>query len=196
MRVIDAAKMAVAGLAITVGTTGCGTASPTDPGGLAAEMSAVRDATWAFHDVNQALAAGYAPPAGGHCEQSPAGAMGVHSANQALLGTQALDPTQPEVLLYLPTGGGKHALVGVEYVQPVLLRNTATGAVAPWFAHEPWPSTFVQITQTPSMFGETFQGPMPGHQPGMPWHYDLHVWAWEPNPAGTFAQMNPRLRCE
>ena len=193
MRVIDAARMAVAGLGITLGAAGCDSASPTEPGGIAAELSAVRDATWSFHDINQAVAAGYGTPAGGHCESSPAGAMGVHSANPALVGSQALDPTQPEVLLYLPTGGGKYAMVGVEYLQPVLLRNPATGAVAPWFAAEPWPSTFVQVTVTPSLFGQTFQGPMPGHLPGMPWDYDLHLWAWSDNPSGRFAQWNPSL---
>ncbi|MBA3950016.1 MAG: hypothetical protein H0X44_08755 [Acidobacteria bacterium] len=194
MRALSASRIVVAGMAIVL-TTGCGSASPTAPGSVAAEISAVRDATWAFHDINQAVAAGYASPAGGHCDQSPAGAMGVHAANQALIGSQTLDPTQPEVLLYLPTGGGKYALVGVEYLQPVLLRNPATGAVAPWFAPEPWPSTFVPITPAPTLFGQTFQGPMPGHVPGMPWHYDLHVWAWSENPSGRFTQWNPSLSC-
>jgi hypothetical protein len=182
-------------MAIALAALGCDKASPTEAGSAAVELRAVRDATWAFHDVSQAVAAGYVNPASGICDQSPAGVMGVHSPNQALIGSQTLDPAQPEVLLYLPTGGGKHALVGVEYLQPVLLRNPATGAVAPWFAPEPWPSTFVQITAKPSLFGETFQGPMPGHVPGMPWHYDLHVWAWSDNPNGRFAQWNPSLSC-
>lgn len=195
MRVIDVTRIALAGIVITVGAVGCDSASPTEPGAAATEMSAVRDATWAFHDINQAVSSGYATPAGGHCDESPAGAMGVHSANQVLVGNQALDPAKPEVLLYLPTGGGKYAMVGVEYVQPVLLRNPATGAVAPWFAPEPWPSTFVQVTPAPSLFGQAFQGPMPGHVAGMPWHYDLHVWAWSENPAGRFAQWNPSLSC-
>jgi len=195
MQGIDTARMAVAGLAIALGAAACDSASPTAPGGVAAELAAVRDATRGFHDIGQAVAAGYGTPVGGHCDESPAGAMGVHSANQALMGTQEIDARRPEVLLYLATGGGKYALVGVEYVQPILLRNTATGAVAPWFAPEPWPSTFVQVTAKPSLFGETFQGPMPGHVPGMPWHYDLHVWAWYDNPTGLFAQWNPSLRC-
>jgi hypothetical protein len=36
---------------------------------------------------------------------------------------------------------------------------------------------------------------MPGHQPGMPIHYDLHVWLWMDNPSGMFAPWNPRVRC-
>jgi hypothetical protein len=48
----------------------------------------------------------------------------------------------------------------------------------------------------PVLFGSVaFNGPMAGHSPGMPWHYDQHVWVWSDNPAGTFAQFNPRLSC-
>lgn len=194
MRAIQITKWALTSVAIAL-VAGCDGASPTEPGGVEAELAAVRDATWDFHDTAKAVAAGYGNPVGGHCDQTPAGAMGVHSANMALIGSQTIDPAQPEVLLYLPTGGGKHALVGVEYLQTVLLRNPATGAVAPWFAPEPWPSTFVQVTPAPSLFGQAFQGPMPGHVPGQPWHYDLHVWAWSDNPSGRFAQWNPALSC-
>ena len=41
----------------------------------------------------------------------------------------------------------------------------------------------------------TFDGPMPGHNPSMPWHFDLHAWLWAENPAGTFAMFNPTLSC-
>ena len=161
----------------------------------AADVAAVREATAAFHDVDQAIAAGYLTPVGGHCDESPAGAMGVHSANPALLQSAALVPTQPEVLLYLPSGAGTYRLVGVEYVQTLLLRNTQTGQVAPWFSPDPWPAHYVVVNSTPSLFGQIFQGPMAGHVPGMPWHYDLHVWTWAPNPNGTFAQWNAALTC-
>jgi len=36
---------------------------------------------------------------------------------------------------------------------------------------------------------------MLGHSEGMPIHYDLHVWAWQANPAGTFAEWNPNVHC-
>ena len=140
----------------------------------------MRQATAAFHDVDQAIAAGYASPVGGHCEETAAGAMGVHSVNAALMQTPALIPEQPEVLLYLPSGSGNYRLVGVEYVQTLLLRNTQTGQVAPWFSPGPWPAGYVIVNPTPSLFGQSFQGPMAGHVPGMPWHYDLHVWRGHP----------------
>ena len=34
---------------------------------------------------------------------------------------------------------GEGKMVGVEYVQFVLLRNTQTGQVGPWFSADPWP---------------------------------------------------------
>ena len=197
-------------LAVALLAAACGELqSPTSPGQSAsapeqsaqasdadgAAVAAVRHATAAFHDIDTAIAAGYLTPSGGHCDESPAGAMGVHSANPALLQSPALVPTEPEVLLYLPAGNGIYRLVGVEYVQTLLLRNSETGQVAPWFQQDPWPAQYVVVNSTPSLFGQNFQGPMPGHVPGMPWHYDLHVWTWAPNPNGMFAQWNPALQC-
>jgi hypothetical protein len=197
-------------LAITWVTAGCGEAeSPANPSpavlasdqsvqgpGGAPALAAVRRATAAFHDVDTAIAAGYLSPVGGHCEEIAAGAMGIHSTNPALLQNQALVAEQPEVLLYLPSGDGTYRLVGVEYLQTLLLRNTQTGQVGPWFSPNPWPAHYAIVNSTPSMFGQTFQGPMPGHVPGMPWHYDLHVWIWRPNPSGMFAQWNPSISCQ
>lgn len=47
----------------------------------------------------------------------------------------------------------------------------------------------------PTLFGRAFDGPMLGHGPGMPVHYDQHVWLWKHNPNGMFAQWNPTLSC-
>ena len=165
-----------------------------DPG-LGPELAAVRRATAPFHDVERAIAAGYADPRGGHCDASAAGTMGIHSPNQRLIQSQGLDPEQPEVLLYLPKVEGGVRLIGVEYLQPVLLRNPDTGVVAPWMSQSPWPPNYIVVTPAPQLFGQTFQGPMPGHVPGMPWHWDLHVWVWANNPSGMFAQWNPALSC-
>ena len=41
--------------------------------------------------------------------------------------------------------------------------------------------------KTQHHFGRGFDGPMEGHEPGMPVHYDLHAWVWKRNPGGTFA---------
>lgn len=47
----------------------------------------------------------------------------------------------------------------------------------------------------PALFGVPFDGPMPGHEEGMPEHYDLHAWAWRANPNGVFAPFNPNVGC-
>lgn len=160
-----------------------------------ATFAAVKQATAAFHDVTKAVAAGYLAPEAGACVASPAGGMGVHAVNPALTGDQVIDPLRPEVLLYEPKHGGGFRLVGVEYFMAVLVRNTVTGQVSPWFAETPWPAEYEVVTPRPSAFGQAFDGPMPGHEPGMPWHYDLHVWTWAPNPSGDFAMFNPRVEC-
>ncbi|HXH07226.1 MAG TPA: hypothetical protein VNI83_11615 [Vicinamibacterales bacterium] len=175
---------------------GVGTMAAAGDPGLAQDLAAVRAATAAFHDVDQAVAAGYLAPNPAQCVASPAGAMGVHSVNPALIQELPVIAERPEVLLYEPRPEGGFRLVGVEYFQVVLLRNRATGAVAPWFSQEPWdPALYTIVNPAPQLFGQTFQGPMAGHEPGMPWHYDLHAWIWAPNPSGTFAEWNPRVRC-
>lgn len=166
-------------------------AKPTQPT-LGAQLAAVRAATAKYHDVDAAIAAGYLPPTG-VCVESPAGAMGIHSANPPLTLDQSVDPLQPEVLLYLPKPGGGVRLVGVEYLMTVLVSNG--GTPQPWFSPDPWGAEYSVVTPTPALFGQTFQGPMPGHDPGMPWHFDLHVWIWRPNPSGMFFPWNPAISC-
>lgn len=126
--------------------------------------------------MDKAIADGYAAPNAAECVEVPGvGAMGIHSVNLSLAMDQAVDPTKPELLLYAPKNGGGFKLVGIEWFLPVDGPNTAT--------------------PRPALFGQGFDGPMAGHEPGQPWHYDLHVWAWEPNPNGTFAQFNPNVSC-
>lgn len=125
---------------------------------------------------------------------SPFGTMGFHAVNPGLGTDQQVNATEPEVLLYIQSGQG-YRLTGVEYVKTVLLRDPS-GNVAPWFASTPWPSNYVVVSSTPQLFGQTFQGPMPGHNPSMPWHWDLHAWIWTDNPNGIFAQWNPSLSCQ
>ena len=68
-------------------------------------------------------------------------------------------------------------LVGVEYWRADADRDLATSG------------------DKPSLFGQPFDGPMPGNNPTMPVHYDLHVWIFENDPSGMFAQFNPNLAC-
>lgn len=116
------------------------------------------------------------------------GAMGYHYPNFVLMGDTELDVRTPEILLYAAQPNGKRRLIGLEYFVPVFSNG------APWMGSETQPPPVVD-NPPPVLFGQTFQGPMGPHAPGMPWHYDLHVWLWSPNPSGTFAMFNPALAC-
>lgn len=161
------AAAAIASVAVAVTNAG---ASPPD------ELQAVKAATARYHSFEQAEQAGYTVE-GEPCIASPLGTMGVHAVNPALIADPAIDPLRPEVLLYLPDADGKLRLVGVEY-----LKADADGSLA-------------TDDDRPSVLGQAFDGPMPGHNPTMPVHYDLHVWLWEANPAGLFAMFNPSIAC-
>jgi len=103
--------------------------------------------------------------------------MGIHAINPALIADPAIDPLEPEILLYVPKANGKLELVGVEYFKVDADQNLGTS------------------DDRPSLFGRAFEGPMPGHGPTMPVHYDMHVWVAEANPSGVFALFNPALAC-
>jgi hypothetical protein len=160
------------------------------PVAAAASWQSVQALTARYHSQQQAAAAGYSM-AGEPCVQSPAGAMGIHAVNRTLAGDLNIDPLVPEILLYLPNDDGRLELVGVEYFE-VALANSDAGPV-PWFGGAPPAAGW--FNPAPSVLGQTFDGPMPGHNPVMPWHYDLHAWLWADNPAGQFAMFNPTLAC-
>lgn len=183
------------GATATAALTSIHAAAPHATSPVGPELAAVRQATARFHDISAAYAAGYTTE-NEPCVASPDGVMGIHAPNFALIGEQAYDPIQPELLLYVPTPEGGHRLVGVEYFVLTMLRNPATNEIAPWLSQEPWPASYEVVTPTPTLFGQTFDGPMPGHTPTMPWHWDLHVWVWAHNPSGMFAEWNPSLQCE
>jgi hypothetical protein len=134
-------------------------------------------ATWQFRDVDAALAAGYVPVS--ECTELPGvGGMGIHYLNRALAGDTVVDPKRPEVLVYQEGRDGELRLGAVEYFVADADQDLATDE------------------DRPSLFGRyAFDGPMEGHEPGMPVHYDLHVWLYKHNPAGQLAAWNPRVSC-
>lgn len=168
-RTIALTALAGTAAALLAGTASAGGATPAarDDDGL----SSIRNATSRFQDVQVARDSGYLQVSG--CEKSGAGVMGIHFLNPQLAGDGKVVASQPEVLLYVPTEDGL-TLVGVEY----FVAEQAAGG------------------KRPSVLGRPFDGPMPGHNPQMPSHYDLHVWAWADNPAGATAVWNPALSCE
>jgi hypothetical protein len=157
------------------------------------DLAQVRGATAKYHDVNAALADGYEPAS--DCIEVPGlGGMGIHYVNWDLaFGTPfSVDLVAPEILLYVPTNAGPR-LVGVEYVTaaPVL---TPGGDIIPWFDEDPPPPGF-DFLPGPDLFGGPLNGPIPAHEHGEPWHYELHVWLWQGNPNGIFVDFNPNVGC-
>ena len=151
--------------------------------GLSPELEQARAALDKYRDPVLAVHDGYFStigcieyPEGGRegTMQYAPGGMGIHFLNMQLVGP-TLDPAKPQVLIYEPDGDNLR-LVAAEWFMPL----QAAGKTRP------------------TIFGKELEGPMEGHHPLMPTgmhHYDLHVWLWKTNPAGTFAATNPALKC-
>ncbi len=149
--------------------------TPASATGSGGSLQDAKAATARFHSTVQAEQAGYVM--GSPCTSSPLGGMGFHYENPQLMADPAIDPANPEILLYAQGPSGRLELVGIEYWKADADQNVTTTA------------------DRPSLFGQPFNGPMPGHHPGMPVHYDLHVWLWQDNPMGMFALFNPTVTC-
>lgn len=149
------------------------------------ELVRLRKLTRKYRDVSVALAEGFVPAGG--CVESPEGAMGYHYIHFGRL-LAPVDPYAPAGLVYAPAGkSGNLKLAAVEYFVSIFQDGAPYTAETP-----PLPSS---IPPTPSVFGMAFDGPMPGHEPGMPWHFDKHIWIWRPNPLGIGYMWNPNVRC-
>jgi hypothetical protein len=168
-------KLGALALGITFTTVTVVGIAAADPQPVDPLLKDVRAATSRYHAPEQAEKDGYVRDS--PCESSPDGAMGFHYVNYALVGDPAIDPLHPEVLLYAPRANGSVELVGVEYFKVDDDGLLSTDADRPSFGSEP------------------LNGPMPGHTPQMPVHYDLHVWIYQDNPSGTFAPWNPAVHC-
>jgi hypothetical protein len=169
------------------------------PGGITdkdalKDLAAARQATVKYHDVSVAEADGYVSTV--ECVEVPGlGGMGIHYVNFGLM-DPVVDLTTPEVLLYAPTEAGVR-LVGVEYFAVALYdADPGVGVIpAPWIGDDPGaPPPGDWVTTAPTLFGQTMEL-MAGHESDMPWHYDLHVWLWQGNPDGMFADFNPNVSC-
>jgi hypothetical protein len=137
-------------------------------------LTAARAISDRYHDESAAIADGFT--ATDHCVEAPGlGGMGYHYVNFARLDTR-LEPGRPEVVLYKDGTRGR-VLTGIEYIVVDRDQDLRTD------------------DDRPVLWGHAFDGPMPGHEPGMPVHYDLHVWAWHDNPSSAFSTWNPAISC-
>ena len=151
-------------------------------------LAQIRATTAQYHDIEVALAAGYA--LGSPCESRAEGAMGMHYPNRTLMGTRGvrgtpplvwgddaiIDPLRPEVLLYEPQPDGSRRLIAVEY----LVFASAWDAVN---------------SEPPTLAGIPFDYKAGVEAHGFEPHYELHVWLWRQNPLGTFNPWNPKVTC-
>lgn len=174
LRLILLALAAAAAAVLLAPTAGA------DHSELDRQLQRVKAATARFNSVQAALKAGYLPP-GGTLNPPPAtcvvgppgsGAMGYHFENPTLMEDNVINLRKPEVLVYERKRNGQFRLVAVEYYIEA-----------------------DQVAAAPTLFGQTFKGPMDPHHPGQESHYDLHAWIWKGNPLGTFSDFNPRVHC-
>src|SRR5262245_2199373 len=131
------------------------------------DVMAVRAATESFKVLDNAVAAGYEGQVSQCFENPPQGGMGFHHKNSALRDAR-LEIDKPEILLYAHMPDGQYKLTGVEYIVPV----------SAWSGSEP-PTILGQPLRRADTLGV--------------WY--LHVWIWELNPSGLFADWNPRVKC-
>lgn len=126
----------------------------------------VRTANDRFKDVSIAVKEGYSPIP---CASGlSGGAMGVHYVNVTYLKDGIIDIAKPEAVMYEPKADGSVELIAVEYI-------AFKGPAA--------------------LEGHLFNFMNAPNRYGLDPFYELHVWAWRENPAGTFADMNPNVSC-
>jgi hypothetical protein len=145
------------------------------------DLQPIRVATAKYHNIATALANGYVPFVdinGVSCIAEPGmGGMGVHFVNPALIQDPAIDPRQPEALVYAPGPDGTLRLAALEYlVDKVAWRSTRS--TLPFL----FPGHPFDETDAPNRYG-------------LAAFYSQHVWAWKRNPAGPLAMWNPNVHC-
>jgi hypothetical protein len=138
-----------------------------------------------FWDVNFAKRQGWveATP----CVSGPnEGAMGVHFLKPPPtkddidpVADGVLDGATPEALIYEPVGNGWLRLVGVEFIQ----------LADDWKKRHPQGGVPTVEGHLMNLVGEP-------NRYGLPAFYELHVWAFERNPNGSFADWNTSVKCD
>jgi hypothetical protein len=137
-------------------------------------LNDVRRATNRYHRVSKVIKDGFVPFSINEgeeitCFDSPtAGGMGVHYVKGI---DGVVDARHPEAMVYQLSKSGKKKLVAVEYIVPQEFVEDADG----------------NVVSLPRLFGHDF------HKHSFLPVYILHAWIWKWNPAGTFADFNPRV---
>lgn len=135
----------------------------------APDLDQVRNEIIPLQTTAGAEAAGYQNMDVESCISSPEGAMGYHYVNFNLLDLE-LDPSSPEILVFVPGDKGELRLGAVEYAVPIDLWDE--GSVVP-----------------PRILGQPLHA---NEELGL---YVLHAWIYVENPSGVFADWNPEVSC-
>ena len=148
--------------------------------GISPLIDKVRAATAQYLDINVALNEPEPWVRGTPCVSGPnSGAMGVHYIKPSRVFDGVLNADEPESLIYEPMPNGALRLVGVEFI--VLAGD--------WARLHPDGST-------PALDGHLTNFVDAPNRYGLPAFYELHVWAWEHNPNGSFADWNTQVSCD
>jgi hypothetical protein len=132
----------------------------------------VRASTGRFRDVNVAINEGWVPAT--PCVSGPnEGAMGVHFVLPSRI-DGVVNASEPEALIYEPMPSGELRLVGVEFIAIA----AAVGEGVPNLAGH-----LLNYVGEPNRYG-------------LPAFYEMHVWAWQNNPKGSFADWNTNVSCD
>jgi hypothetical protein len=137
----------------------------------------VHNATERYLDINVAFSEGWvtATP----CVSGPdTGAMGVHLVLPSRIASGVLKPEQPQALIYEPMANGAMRLVGVEFIE----------LASVWAANNP-------AGGVPAIDGNLMNYIAAPNRYGLPSFYEMHVWAWEHNPKGSYADWNTHVTC-
>ena len=139
-------------------------------------LAALRQVTARFHSIEAAKQDGYSTQITPCWAHHSAGAMGYHYGNTNLFDA-TVDLLQPEVVIYEPQAGGHMRLVGMEYIVPL----------AAWEAAG---HNLNNPTDVPQLLGQNYT-----RHSFLP-IFKLHIWLWQQNPSGTFADWNPKVSCQ
>jgi hypothetical protein len=141
-----------------------------------ADLSDLRRVTARFHSIEEAKLAGYSTQITPCWAHHSAGGMGYHFGNLNLFDA-TVDLLNPETVIYEPQTGGHMKLVGMEYIVPL-----DKWAAANHDLDDP--------NDVPRLLGQKFT-----RHSFLP-IFKLHIWLWQNNPSGTFADWNPKVSCQ
>lgn len=154
-----------------LGATSPALANTVEPG--IEQLRALRVVLEAYEDVDAALADGFEQF--GTCMDSGQGAQGIHFVHPERIADPAIDALVPEVLMYEPRPDGTLRLIGAELL----------------VFQEDWHAT--GVAAVPTAFGQELGINMTLLDAPF---YMLHLWIWQYNPLGFYANWNPLVTCE